>query len=124
MEYSDSLIDHFDHPRNAGEIDRPDAVAEGENPVCGDTVRIAMRIQDDVIAQMRWLATGCPPTIAAASAASVLLEGCSTRDARRLDRDTLATALGGIPARKAHAVALVLTTVTRALDAYLDRPEP
>jgi NifU-like protein involved in Fe-S cluster formation len=123
MEYSEALIDHFHHPRNAGELDRPDAVAEGENPVCGDTLRIEMRIQGNLIEQLRWSATGCPPTIAAASAASVLLEGRSVLDARRLDRDTLATALGGIPTRKAHAVTLVLTTVNRALDAYPNQPQ-
>lgn len=118
MEYSPTLVDHFHHPRNAGELEDPNAVAEGGNPVCGDTVRIQMRIQDGVITQIRWSASGCPPAIAAASAASVLLEGCSLDEARRVDRARLSAALGGLPARKAHAATLVLTTVARALDAY------
>lgn len=122
MEYSAELVDHFHHPRNAGALDNPNAVAEGENPVCGDKVRIEMLIEGEIISQMRWLASGCPPAIAAASAASVLLEGHSLQDARQIDRAALAGALGGVPARKAHAVSLVLTTVTRALDAY--NPDP
>jgi nitrogen fixation protein NifU and related proteins len=123
MQYSETLLDHFHHPRNAGELDHPDAVAEGENPVCGDKVHIEMRIRSDVITEMRWSATGCPPTIAAVSAASLLLEGCDLREARSLDRDALATALGGIPARKAHVLSLVITTVTRALDTFAGDPQ-
>ena len=122
MEYSPTLVDHFHHPRNTGELEHPNAVADGENPVCGDTVRIEMRIEDGIITQIRWLASGCPPAIAAASAASVLLQGSSLEDARRVDRDRLAAALGGLPARKAHAATLVLTTVARALDAYRSGP--
>ena len=122
MEYSATLVDHFQHPHNVGELDDPDAVADGENPVCGDTLRIELRIQDDVITQIRWLASGCPPAIAAASAASVLLEGSTLEAARRLDRAAIAAALDGIPSRKVHAVTLVLTTVGRALDAYTSRP--
>ncbi len=122
MEYSPTLVDHFHHPRNTGKLDDPNAVAEGENPVCGDTVRIEMRIQDDVITHIRWLARGCPPAIAVASAASVLLEGSTLEDARRLDSARLAAALDGLPARKAHAASLVLTTVARALDAYRSSP--
>ena len=122
MEYSEALLDHFHHPRNAGALDAPETAAEGENPVCGDTLRIEMRIRDNVITEMRWSASGCPPTIAAVSAASVLLEGCTLPQARTLDRDALATALGGIPARKAHALSLVLATVSRALDAVPPNP--
>lgn len=123
MEYSATLVDHFHHPRNAGELDNPNAVAEGENPICGDTVRIEMSIQDDVITRIRWSASGCPPAIAAASAASVLLEGRTLGDARRIDRAALAAALDGLPTRKAHAATLVLSTVARALDAYESGPQ-
>jgi nitrogen fixation protein NifU and related proteins len=122
-QYSEALLDHFHHPRNAGELDDPDAVAEGENPVCGDTVRISMRIRGDVITDIRWLASGCPPTIASVSAASSLLEGRGLQEARALDHDALATALGGVPARKAHALSLVLATVTRALDSFAGNPQ-
>lgn len=124
MAYSDELLDHFQHPRNAGELDHPNAVAEGENPVCGDRLRLELRIQDGVIEDIRWRAEGCVPAIAAASAASELLLGTSLLEARQVGRDALSSALGGIPARKAHAVALVLTTVAHALDTYPSTPRP
>jgi nitrogen fixation NifU-like protein len=122
MVYSDALLDHFQHPRNAGEVDGANAVAEGENPVCGDRLRVELRIRDGVIEEMRWRAEGCAPAIAAASAASEMLQGASLQDARQFDREALSTALGGVPARKSHVIALVLTTVTQALDAYPATP--
>jgi nitrogen fixation NifU-like protein len=123
MVYSDALLDHFQHPRNAGRLDRANAVADGENPVCGDRLRVELRIQDGVIEEMRWHAEGCAPALAAASAASELLQGTSLQDAKRFDTDALASALGGVPARKAHALTLVVTTVAQALAAYPSTPQ-
>jgi NifU-like protein involved in Fe-S cluster formation len=122
MVYSDALLDHFEHPRNAGELTTANVVAEGENPVCGDRLRVELQIQDGRIAAMRWRAEGCAPAIAAASAASELLQGASLEDARRLDRNALSAALGGIPARKSHAATLVLTTIAQALETYPSTP--
>lgn len=118
MAYSETLLDHFQHPRNTGQLDGSNAVADGENPICGDRLRIEMRVEDGVIVAVRWSAEGCPPAIAAASAASELLQGLSLQDARSLDRATLTAALGGVPERKAHAVSLVLGTVAQALDRH------
>lgn len=118
MQYSEALLDHFHHPRNAGELEGANASAEGENPICGDRLRVELRIQEGTIAAVRWHAEGCVPAIAAASAASELLQGTSLQQARQLDRDALSTQLGGIPARKSHALTLVLTTVAQALDTY------
>jgi nitrogen fixation NifU-like protein len=117
MVYADELLDHFQHPRNTGELARANAVADGENPVCGDRLHLELRIQDDVIQEVAWRAEGCVPAIAAASAASELLRGRSVQSARQLDRVSLDQALGGVPPRKAHALSLVLVTVSRALDA-------
>jgi NifU-like protein involved in Fe-S cluster formation len=122
MVYSDALLDHFQHPRNAGELTTANVVAEGENPVCGDRLRVELQIQDGRIAAMRWRTEGCAPAIAAASAASELLQGASLEDARRLDRNALSAALGGIPARKSHAATLVLTTIAQALETYPSTP--
>lgn len=120
--YSDALLDHFQHPRNAGRLEGADTVAEGENPVCGDRLRVELRIRDGMVEAMRWSAEGCAPALAAASAASELLQGVTLDAARQLDRDVLASALGGVPARKAHALALVVSTVAQALDAYQPSP--
>jgi nitrogen fixation protein NifU and related proteins len=118
MVYAEELLDHFQHPRNVGELAVANAVAEGENPVCGDRLRLELRIQDDVIEEVAWQVEGCVPAIAAASAASELLRGRSVQAARQLDRAALDQALGGVPPRKTHALSLVLTTVSRALDAF------
>lgn len=118
MAYGEPLLDHFQHPRNACELPEPDAAAEGENPVCGDRLRIELRIRDGVIEQVRWQGEGCVPALAAASLASELLQGATLEDARRLDAPTLEAGLGGVPPRKAHALTLVLETVGHALAAY------
>ena len=104
MEYSETLLDHFHHPRNAGALDAPEADGRGRKSRYAAT-RFASRCGSATTSSRRCggRRSGCPPTIAAVSAASVLLEGCTLPQARTLDRDALATALGGIPARKAHA---------------------
>ena len=116
--YSEVLLDHFNHPRNVGELEDATATAEGDNPVCGDRLLVQLRIDDDIITGIRWRADACPPTIAAASCASGLLSGKSVAEARRVDCTALTDALGGIPARKSHAPALVADTIRRALDDY------
>lgn len=116
--YSAVLLDHFEHPRNTGELEGANATAEGENPVCGDRFRVQLRIHDGVVDAMAWTAQGCVPAIAAASAASVLLPGMTVEEATRLNRDALTAVLGPIPPRKNHALALVVATLAQALNAY------
>lgn len=118
--YSETLLDHFQFPRNVGELPDADATAEEENPVCGDRLRVWLRIERDRITEMRWKADGCAPAIAAASLTSELVVGMQLDEARSVDRERIAQALGGLPARKAHAAALAASAVQRAL-AHLDR---
>ena len=115
MIFSPTLLDHFEHPRNAGAMVDADAEAALENPVCGDRLRVWLRIRDGTIEEMRWQATGCAPAIAAASVLSELVRGLSVSDAQALDRDAIADALGGLPARKAHAAALAAAALRSAL---------
>jgi nitrogen fixation NifU-like protein len=116
--FSETVLKHFQSPRNVGELASPDAVGEDENPICGDTLRLELGIRDGVIREVRWRARGCAPSIAAASVASEMLQGMTPAEARRLDRASLGDALGGVPARKAHALALVLGALRKALDAH------
>lgn len=113
--YSEDLLDHFQRPRNVGAMEGADAEAEDENPVCGDRLHVWLRIEDGAISEATWLAEGCAPAIAAASVTSELLRGMSVEEARRLDRDRVISALGGLPARKAHAALLVVSVVRKAL---------
>jgi nitrogen fixation NifU-like protein len=115
--FSDTVLDHFQSPRNVGEIPNADAQAEEENPVCGDRLHVWLRVRDGTVLEMRWKADGCAPAIAAASMTSELVAGLPVTEARSLSRDRIAEALGGLPPRKAHAAALAASAIQRALAA-------
>jgi len=113
--YSATLQDHLAHPRNAGELADANAVAELTNPVCGDRLRLMLHVVNGRIAAARFLAYGCPPTIACGSALTEMLTGLTTAQAAALTRQDLARALDGLPARKTHAAALAIETLHAAL---------
>jgi nitrogen fixation protein NifU and related proteins len=115
MPYSDALKDHLANPRNVGEIEDADAVAELTNPVCGDRLRLSLRVRAGRINAARFLAYGCPPTLACGSALASLLEGMTLADAAHIMRQDIVRALGGLPARKSHAAALAIETLHGAL---------
>jgi len=115
VSYSNIFQDHLAHPRNGGELKDADAVAELSNPVCGDRLRLSLRIHDNRITAARFLAYGCPPTLACGSALTELLEGITIDEAARFTRQQLINALGGLPARKSHAAALAIETLHAAL---------
>jgi NifU-like protein involved in Fe-S cluster formation len=113
--YSETLKDHLANPRNAGTLADADADAEESNPVCGDRLRLALRLRDGRIEAARFLAYGCPPTLACGSALAGMLEGLTLEEAARVTRDEVAEAVGGLPARKRHAAALAVETLRAAL---------
>jgi len=115
VSYSNIFRDHLAHPRNGGELKDADVVAELSNPVCGDRLRLSLRIRDNRIAAARFLAYGCPPTLACGSALTELLDGLTIDEAACLTRQQLINALGGLPARKSHAAALAIETLHAAL---------
>ena len=113
--YSAQLLDHFQNPRNAGEIPDADAIAEIENPVCGDLLRLTLRMEAGRIAEIRFRAKGCVPAMACASALTELVAGKTLDDARTLQRDTLIAAVGGLPQASTHAAQLALDALAAAL---------
>jgi nitrogen fixation NifU-like protein len=117
LPYSAALQDHLARPRNAGALTDADAVAELTNPVCGDRLRLMLRLKDGRITAARFLAYGCPPTLACGSALAEMIEGMTTDEAAALTRQDLARALDGLPARKTHAAALAIETLHAALGA-------
>ena len=123
MSYSELFKDHLAHPRNAGELAGANAVAEQSNPVCGDRLRLSLLIHNGRILAARFLAYGCPPTLACGSALAELLEGMTVEDALKLPRKEVVTAVGGLPARKQHAAALVIETLRMALGARTPRDD-
>jgi nitrogen fixation NifU-like protein len=118
LPYSDAFRDHIAHPRNAGELTDATAIAEETNPVCGDRLRLSLRIRDGRIEAARFLAYGCPPTLACGSALAELLEGMAVLGASAVTRDEIIKAVGGLPTRKHHAAALAIETLHAALASY------
>lgn len=114
--YSPQLLDHFQNPRNAGEIAAADAVAEISNPVCGDVIRLTLQVLGDRIAEIRFKAKGCVPSMACASALTELTQGKTISEARKLKREDLITAVGGVPPASAHAAQMALDALSSALN--------
>src|SRR5262249_37271084 len=113
--YSAQLLDHFQNPRNTGDLDSKDVTAEIENPVCGDVIRLSLRFADGKIADARFKATGCVPGIAGRSALTELIIGRSVAAALRLNREDLTKAGGGGPKASMHAVQLEVDVLGPAL---------
>lgn len=114
--YSAQLLDHFQNPRNPGEVPGADAKAEIENPACGDVLRLTLKIKSGRIAEIRFKAKGCVPSMACASALTELVAGHTVGESRSLQRDTLVAAVGGLPQASTHAAQLALDALQAALN--------
>jgi nitrogen fixation NifU-like protein len=113
--YSAQLLDHFQNPRNPGEVSGADASAEIENPACGDVLRLTLRISSGRIAEIRFKAKGCVPSMACASALTELVAGQTLEETGALRRETLIAAVGGLPQASTHAAQLALDALSAAL---------
>jgi len=113
--YSAQLLDHFQNPRNAGDVADADAIAEIENPACGDVLRFSLKMKSGRVAEIRFKAKGCVPSMACASALTELVTGQTLEDGRSLRRETLIAAVGGLPQASTHAAQLALDTLAAAL---------
>jgi len=121
LSYSETFKDHLVNPRNVGELSDANAVAEETNPVCGDRLRLSMRIRKGRIEAARFLAYGCPPTLACGSALAELIEGMSIEDALKLTRREIVNAVGGLSTRKQHAAALAIEVLRAAVENWRHR---
>jgi nitrogen fixation NifU-like protein len=113
--YSAQLLDHFQNPRNAGDVAGADVTAEIENPACGDVLRLTLKIEDGRIAAVGFKAKGCVPSMACASALTEMIAGRAITEARGLQRDALIMAVGGVPEASTHAAQLALDALSAAL---------
>jgi NifU-like protein involved in Fe-S cluster formation len=114
--YSQTFKDHIANPRNAGELPGANAVSEETNPVCGDRLRLMLRIRHQRIEAAAFLAYGCPPTLVCGSMLTELLTGKTVDEAMLLTRSQLVAAVGGLPSRKQHAAALAIETLRSAIE--------
>ncbi|MGA9994613.1 MAG: iron-sulfur cluster assembly scaffold protein [Pyrinomonadaceae bacterium] len=117
MSYSEIFKDHLANPRNAGELADASVVAEETNPVCGDRLRLSLRVRDGRIEAARFLAYGCAPTLVCGSVLAEMIEGMMIEEAAQVTRQSIVDTIGGLPARKQHAAALALETLRAALKA-------
>lgn len=113
--YSTQLLDHFQNPRNPGELKDPDASVEVENPVCGDVLRLTANIREGRIADIRFQAKGCVPAMACGSAVTELVAGRTTSEANLVGKEELIQAVGGLPEASQHAAHLAIGALTALL---------
>jgi len=104
--FSPQILSHFREPHNAGELPDPSHTSEVTNPVCGDVLRLAIRLEQGTIAAARFKAQGCVPAIACSSALTDMLVGKTLTDAQRISPAEIAAAVGGLPAASSHAAEL------------------
>lgn len=113
--YSSQLLDHFEHPRNCGELARASARVRIENPACGDILELAVKFTEDSIAAIRFRAKGCVAAMACASAMTELVMGKSFDEARAIRKEDIVTAVGGLPPASGHAAQLAIDALRTAL---------
>lgn len=122
--YSPQVLDHFEHPRNAGAVASPDASVQVENPACGDVLMLTLKISEDQpaprgetrITDIRFLARGCVCSMACGSALTELIKGKTIEQARALRQEELIAAVGSLPPASSHAAQLAMDALAAALE--------
>ncbi|NLG83328.1 MAG: Fe-S cluster assembly scaffold protein NifU [Firmicutes bacterium] len=119
--YTDKVMDHFQNPRNVGEIESPDGVGEVGNPVCGDIMKIYLRVKDGRIEDIKFKTFGCGAAIATSSMVTEMVKGKTLEEAMTVTREAVAAALGGLPPNKMHCSNLAADAVHKAIEDYRRR---
>lgn len=114
-------MDHFRNPRNVGVIEDADGVGEAGNPVCGDIMKIYLKIDNDTISDVKFETFGCGSAIASSSMATELIKGKPVKEAAELTNKAVTEALDGLPAHKLHCSVLAEEAIRAALKDYYDR---
>jgi nitrogen fixation NifU-like protein len=114
--YSAQLLDHFQNPRNVGDVLDADVVVEIENPACGDLLRLSLRMESGRIIEIRFKARGCVASMACASALTEMLAGKTIDEAKGIQPEMLITRVGGLPQASTHAAQLALDGLSAALN--------
>ncbi|MGB9072799.1 MAG: iron-sulfur cluster assembly scaffold protein [Terriglobales bacterium] len=112
--YSAEILDHFQYPRNTGDLEAPASSVQMENPACGDILKLSLKLEGRRIADIRFRAQGCVPAIACGSAITELAKGKTVEEARQISREDLLQKVGGVPDASSHASHLAMDTL-RAL---------
>ncbi len=116
--YGPVVIDHFTHPRNMGEMENPDGVGEAKNPVCGDSMRLYIKVDSGRIVDVKFLTFGCGAAIASSSLATEMIKGKTIEEALQIKDEDIVKALGGLPEAKIHCSVLAEMAIRAAVEDY------
>ena len=116
--YSEKVMDHFTNPRNVGEIEKADAVGTVGNPECGDIMKLSVKIENDIITDVKFKTFGCGAAIATSSMVTELVKGKRLDEAERISNATVAEALDGLPPVKMHCSNLAADALHAAIEDY------
>ncbi|MGO8685478.1 MAG: Fe-S cluster assembly scaffold protein NifU [Thermoleophilia bacterium] len=119
--YTDLVMDHFSNPRNVGEIEDADGTGQIGNPVCGDVMRMTIKVADDHISDVKFKTFGCGAAVATSSMVTEMVQGKTLAEAAELSNKAVAEALGGLPANKMHCSNLAADALHIAIEDYLTR---
>ena len=119
--YSDKVMDHLMHPRNVGVIEDADGIGEVGNAKCGDIMKIYLKIENDIIVDVKFETFGCGSAIASSSMATEMIKGKSINDAMELTNQAVTEALDGLPAVKIHCSVLAEEAIKKALQDYFEK---
>ena len=119
--YSEKVMDHFRNPRNVGVIENADGVGEVGNPVCGDIMKIYLKIDNDIITDVKFETFGCGSAIASSSMATEMIKGKPVSEALTVTNKAVTEALDGLPAHKLHCSVLAEEAIKKALQDYYER---
>lgn len=126
--YSEKVMDHFSNPRNVGEIENADGIGEVGNPTCGDIMKIYLKIDNNIITDVKFKTFGCGAAVATSSMATEMIKGKSVDEALKLTNKAVMEALDGLPPVKVHCSVLAEQAVKTAISDYYRRhgidPEP
>ncbi|MBQ7573939.1 MAG: Fe-S cluster assembly scaffold protein NifU [Clostridia bacterium] len=121
MLYSEKVMDHFKNPRNVGTIENADGIGEVGNAKCGDIMKIYLKIDNDIITDIKFETFGCGSAIASSSMATELIKGKPVTDALKLTNKAVAEALDGLPPHKMHCSVLAEEAIASAIKDYYDK---
>ena len=113
--YSEKVIDHFMHPRNIGEISKADAVAEVVNPICNDTMKVYLKIENGIIQDAKFKTMGCAAAIASSDITCDIVKGKTLEEAKNLTKEDIVKSLGGLPDVKVHCSLLGEEAIKKAI---------
>lgn len=119
--YSEIVMEHFANPKNTGVIEDPDGMGEVGNPVCGDMMTFYIKVKDDVIQDVKFQTFGCVAAIAVSSIVSEMAKGKTLAEARKITKQAVAEALGGLPPNKMHCSNLGADALALAIKDYQEK---